>query len=424
MSVVLVVEPETAQGNLLKKMQKRLGATVVVVKSTADAIDAIGHAMPDVILLSALLSPRDEDRLISHLRSLEGASHLQTLTIPQLRHEKAGADGGRKKGFSFRKKRDAAEPSGCDPAVFAEEIASQLARAADLRSRPPSAAHSILINDPAGASEPRVSESVFTESVFSQPVFSEPTPPEVFVPDPIDTVDEAPITFEALARFEEEPVAEAPAPAFVAAPEPVATSADPAITFEELIRFEEQPAAADPWLSVATPIAEPSLESLISLEPIAREPVIEPVFEPTIETVEDEPVEVPKLSVFDAPVRKAPAKIDDELDRLARELGFSLDAGIVDMQNEESAERMAAEVALVHAETEAKLAAELERVRAEAEEHRLTEMARLQANADAQREAAIADARAAAEEETRRALATEVARVRSEAERYGRGSRQ
>ncbi|MCM3880176.1 MAG: response regulator, partial [Vicinamibacterales bacterium] len=115
MSVVLVVEPETAKGNLLKKMQKRLGATVVVVKSTADAIDAIGHAIPDVILLSALLSPRDEDRLISHLRTLDGASHLQTLTIPQLRLEKASADGGRKKGFSFRKKQQTAEPSGCDP---------------------------------------------------------------------------------------------------------------------------------------------------------------------------------------------------------------------------------------------------------------------------------------------------------------------
>ncbi|MCM3881662.1 MAG: PEGA domain-containing protein, partial [Vicinamibacterales bacterium] len=306
---------------------------------------------------------------------------------------------------------------GCDPAVFAEEIASQLARAADLRSRPPSPAHSILINDPIGANAPMVSESVFSESVFTE------SAPEVFVPDPVDTVDEAPITFEALARFEEEPVAEEPAPAFVAAPEPVATSAHSPITFEDLVRFEERPAAADPWLSAAPPIAaEPSLESLLSIEP-----VIEPVFEPTIETIEDEPVEIPTPSVFDAPVRKAPGKIDDELDRLARELGFSLDAGIVldagildagivEVQNEESAERMAAEVALVQAETEAKLAAELERVRAEAEAHRLTEMARLQANADAQREAAIAEARAAAEEETRQALASEVARVRTEAE--------
>jgi CheY-like chemotaxis protein len=399
MGVVLVVEPETAQANLLKKMQKRIGASVVVVRSTADAIAAIGQAMPDVILLSALLSPRDEDRLITHLRSLEGASHLQTLTIPQLRLEKASSVGGPKKGFSFRKKRETGTSSGCDPAVFAEEVAAQLARAADLRSRPPSSVHPLFTHEPVGVSEPTASELASA----------------IVDPEPIAVADGAPITFEALARFEEEPVAEAPitfetltrfeeepAPSVpaVPVPEPTPAVADSPITFEELIRLEDEPVAADPWLEVVMPVAED----------LSPEPPI------GIDPVEDEPAEAAGFSVFDAPVRKAPDTIDDELERLARELGFSLDAGIVEVQNEESAERMAAEVALVQAETEAKLAAELERVRAEAEERRLTEMARLQADADTMREAAIADARAAAEEETRRALASEVARVRSEAE--------
>ena len=41
--------------------------------------------MPDLILVSALLSPRDEAEFTSYLRTLPDAAHLQTLTIPMLR---------------------------------------------------------------------------------------------------------------------------------------------------------------------------------------------------------------------------------------------------------------------------------------------------------------------------------------------------
>ena len=107
-------------------------ADVVVVDSRDAALDAIRSSIPDVLLLSALLSPRDEDELIGHLRTLN-AHHLQTHTIPQL--ASALAPGEKRSGgglFSaFRKKKDQ-EPAvvgGCDPDLFAEEIRTYLQRA-------------------------------------------------------------------------------------------------------------------------------------------------------------------------------------------------------------------------------------------------------------------------------------------------------
>ena len=54
------------------------------VDSKDAAIAAIEAQVPDLILLTALLSPRDEEELVRHLRQLKRADHLQTLTIPQL----------------------------------------------------------------------------------------------------------------------------------------------------------------------------------------------------------------------------------------------------------------------------------------------------------------------------------------------------
>src|SRR5436190_18165173 len=112
MSVVLAVEPDAAQAGLLRKMQRRLGAELVLVNTTDEAIESIEHQLPDLILLSALLSPRDEDRLIKHLRSLDDAAHLHTLTIPQLRTgaHRHPAESANKKGFSVRKNQCRADP--------------------------------------------------------------------------------------------------------------------------------------------------------------------------------------------------------------------------------------------------------------------------------------------------------------------------
>jgi CheY-like chemotaxis protein len=118
-SSVLVVQADEVQAEVLRSIfAKRVGAELVMVNSTAEAVYEIDARIPDLILLSALLPPRDEDTLIAHLRSLDGASHLQTITIPQFRT--AAPKAPEKKGGLFRKKSKAPAPTGCDPMVFAE----------------------------------------------------------------------------------------------------------------------------------------------------------------------------------------------------------------------------------------------------------------------------------------------------------------
>src|SRR5207248_9143 len=96
----------------------------------------IARGTPDLILVSALLSPRDEDRLMAHLRSLQDAAHLQTLTIP--RFAAGGPKAAERTSLGrFRKKAAVPVRAGCDPEVFAQEISAQLARAADIRKNPP-----------------------------------------------------------------------------------------------------------------------------------------------------------------------------------------------------------------------------------------------------------------------------------------------
>jgi hypothetical protein len=128
---VLAIEPDLRQAAIVKRIvREKVLADVTVVDSRDAALDAIKAGVPDVLLLSALLSPRDEDELIAHLRTLGGAQHVQTHTIPQLA---SMLDGDSKKGgargllSAFRRKKESpVAPTGCDPDLFAEEIRTYL----------------------------------------------------------------------------------------------------------------------------------------------------------------------------------------------------------------------------------------------------------------------------------------------------------
>ena len=96
MALVLAIEPDIRQGGILKRIVRELvQADLVLVESRDAAIAAIDQQIPDVILLTALMSPRDEDELVAHLRTLENAGHLQTHTIPQLA---SSLDSGEERG--------------------------------------------------------------------------------------------------------------------------------------------------------------------------------------------------------------------------------------------------------------------------------------------------------------------------------------
>ncbi len=132
--LVLAIEPDLRQAAIVKRIvRETVHADVAVVDSPEAALEAMRATVPDVLLISALLSPRDEDELIAHLRTLAGADHLQTHTIPQLASTLVRGEGRAARGLLaafWRKKGSATAPAGCDPDVFAEEIRSYLERAA------------------------------------------------------------------------------------------------------------------------------------------------------------------------------------------------------------------------------------------------------------------------------------------------------
>ena len=154
MALVLAIEPNSAQAAVLRRLLgTRADTDVVVVGSTDAAVAAIDKRVPDLVLVGALLSPRDEDPFIAHLRALPDAGHLQTLTIPQLRQTSGGA---RRSMSIFRKRKrrrtdDAA--GGCDPTQFGDEVAADLSRACEVK------AEIEQRQTAAGEEEPPVAES-------------------------------------------------------------------------------------------------------------------------------------------------------------------------------------------------------------------------------------------------------------------------
>jgi CheY-like chemotaxis protein len=137
-ALVLALEPDSRQAGILKRvMREHVHADLVVVDSRDAAIGELALRVPDVILLTALLSPRDEEELVNHLRTLPGAEHVQTHTIPQLAGsadpEKERGSGGLLGRF-LRKKEAVQVVAGWEPSLFAEEIQTFLQRAADLKN--------------------------------------------------------------------------------------------------------------------------------------------------------------------------------------------------------------------------------------------------------------------------------------------------
>lgn len=168
MPLVLALEPDLRQAAILKRViRQEVRAELVLVDSRDAALAALSARVPDVVLLTALLSPRDEEELIAHLRSLAGAEHLQTHTIPQLASSLSSEDGRASGGGGllgkFRRKKEAEPMPGCNPALFAVEVRAFLDRAAELKSE---------------SAAPLVLRPPETEDVVPAPAVEEPAPRE------------------------------------------------------------------------------------------------------------------------------------------------------------------------------------------------------------------------------------------------------
>ena len=130
MSLILAIETDPEQSDTLGRIvRERTQAELILVDSRAAAVAVIDRRLPDLILVSALLSPRDEEELNAHLKALPDATHLQTLTIPQLRRAKEKP--GRRRLFS--RKRAQPRTGGCDPSVFAAQIIDYLGHAGEMQ---------------------------------------------------------------------------------------------------------------------------------------------------------------------------------------------------------------------------------------------------------------------------------------------------
>jgi len=179
--LILAIEPNRTQAQQIASLVKQhvKKADVVTATSADAALVALGDRIPDLILIPALLAPRDEAVLTDHLRQLgSAAAHVQTLAVPIIA---SGRPRGRDSGGLLGRRRDKpASPDavGCEPAMFAEQIKLYLDRAAREREA------SVEMTVSAPAAEPDVVVSApaeeFDEIVWladpSTDVSAEPMP--------------------------------------------------------------------------------------------------------------------------------------------------------------------------------------------------------------------------------------------------------
>src|SRR5262245_20096381 len=138
MALILAIEPDRRQaGHLTAIVKGRLHADFVLGDTAEAALAALGGRVPDLVLTTALLSPKDEGALSERLRALDGAAaHVQTLTIPVLASPGRRGPAGKSGVFSvlLGDRSESGPVDGCDPAVFAEQCKECLERAATERA--------------------------------------------------------------------------------------------------------------------------------------------------------------------------------------------------------------------------------------------------------------------------------------------------
>lgn len=128
--LILAVEADSRQAaELTALFQNEFPADLVLADTTREALAALGSRVPDLVLTSALIPPKDEAQLRQWLRDLgDKAAYVQTITIPALGSSKstpAATASLATRAFSFvgGQKQVAVEPEGCDRAVFADYVA-------------------------------------------------------------------------------------------------------------------------------------------------------------------------------------------------------------------------------------------------------------------------------------------------------------
>ena len=267
--LAIVADPQEA-AQLATLIQGRLSVDLIQAAEVGEGLLALDDRIPDLILTSPLMSPFDDGVLDEYLRDLgPRGAHVQTLRIPVL------SEAPKKKqrlGFSLRRRPKPVEttPEGCEPKVFADEIAQYLTRAAEEKRHASS-------NDSSGG--PLVEEvtAPSSDEVQWTPAYSPDPPTEDLAwsnPEP----EQDPVVWRAdlLDRRAAEPVE--------TSYESNSSALEVAAPFEETESSSADEIGAPGWAAVA---AEPH-------QAITEEPFVGVIEEPSVAVAEEPLAVVPE----------------------------------------------------------------------------------------------------------------------------------
>jgi hypothetical protein len=199
MPFILAIEPDPRQAACVRALAagSAIAGELLLVESIDAALDALEHRVPDLLLTSLLLSPKDDAALTMCLRTLDaGPDDVQTLVIPVLASAGTRSAGTTRSGGLLSRllkgQPEAPPVDGCDPQVFAAQVNEYLARAeSDRRERalthdrwqelrPPRASAPMLQDLMPVAAEPSpVHEGLAWDAALPAPeVVAVPTAPE------------------------------------------------------------------------------------------------------------------------------------------------------------------------------------------------------------------------------------------------------
>jgi hypothetical protein len=129
---ILAIETSTTRARTLRRLFGD-GYDVVIVKSSDEAIRSITQSVPDLVLTSALLPPRDEAALTACINRLPGAAHLQVITLPHFIDSEDAADRTAPGLLGYLRRRAATMRPGCNPETLREDIDTYFEQARSVR---------------------------------------------------------------------------------------------------------------------------------------------------------------------------------------------------------------------------------------------------------------------------------------------------
>jgi CheY-like chemotaxis protein len=135
---ILAVQGDSDQAAALERaLAERVRAQLQIVDSKDTALSIVDLQIPDVILLDPLMPPPDEDYLLTYVRALADAAHVQVIGLPYLHLEASTNHAVTKRSF-FRRMRTQASsiPSReNDVRLFAADVSAYIKRARRIRQR-------------------------------------------------------------------------------------------------------------------------------------------------------------------------------------------------------------------------------------------------------------------------------------------------